>query len=168
MWDAWVGPDGGAVKLSVQAMKAEARWLRRARPRPFGFAPGSAHPVPERIRKAQGAGTLSSGIATMLGLRTVVQTMSIRYGDAADPREPAAEIISEFHRDYHDRDLEEELLHAAGKWAAQRQAPEVAGGDGTVGDSRPKVTPASDDIVVSGRRRPVPIVQFGDFSAFQV
>lgn len=45
MFDAWIAPDGGAVTLSVLAMKMQARWLRRARPRPFGFAPGSTHPA---------------------------------------------------------------------------------------------------------------------------
>lgn len=168
MWDAWVSPGGGAVKLSAQAMKMEARWLRRARPRPFGFASGSAHPAPGRIGEAHGAGTLSSGVATMLGFRTAVQTMSIRYGDAADPRAPAAEIISDFHRDYHDRDLEDELLDAAGKWARPADAPDAVAGDGRVSDARPEVTPATIDVVVSGRRRRVSMLRLGEFSAFQV
>lgn len=165
MWDAWVAPGGGAVKLSAQAMKMEARWLRRARPRPFGFAPGGAHPGPGRIGEAYGAGTLSSGVATMLGFRTAVHTMSIYYGEATDPRAPAAKIISDFHRDYHDRDLEEELLHVAGKWAAPADA---AAGDGRADDARPKVTSDTIDVVVSGRRRPVPILRLGEFSAFQL
>lgn len=85
IWDAWNAPGGGAVKLSVAAQKMQARWLRRARPRPLGFAPGSAHPVPERIGEAHGSGILSSGVASLLGFRTAVWTMSIVYADASPP-----------------------------------------------------------------------------------
>src|SRR5580658_6025586 len=137
-WDAWNAPGGGAVKLSVQAMKVQARWLRRARPRPYGFAPGSAHPVPVQLDGAHGAATLSSGVATVLGLRTAVRTMSVRYGDANAPSAPAARIISDFHRDYHDRDLEETLREAAASWAGQQDAPDAAGAGGQLGGSRPE------------------------------
>lgn len=173
-WDAWVAPDGGAVKLSIQAMKVKARWLRRARPRPFGFAPASAHPAIERIGEAHGAGTLSSGVATVLGLRNPVQTMSILYGHGgdpsalADPFAPAAEIISDFHRDYQDRDLEEDLLAAVRKWASRGQTPDPATGAAQASGTRPEVTSATVDVVVSGRRRPVPLLRLGECSAFQV
>jgi hypothetical protein len=111
---------------------------------------------------------LSSGVATILGLRTAVQTMSILYGDAADPLAPAARIISDFHLEYQDRDLQEALLDAAGKWAGRAEAPEAAvGGDGRVGGSRAEVTSATIDVVVSGRRRPVSMLRRGEFSAFQ-
>jgi hypothetical protein len=147
MWDAWNAPDGGAVKLVVLATRMEARWLRRARPRPFGFAPGSAHPAPERIGAAHGAGRLSSGAASVLGFRTAVRTMSIRYGDAADREAPAAEVISDFHREYQDRELGEALLDESGRWAGHAEAPDTA--------SRTEVVSAAIDVVVSGRRRPV-------------
>lgn len=75
------------MKLTIQAMKMQARWLRRARPQPFGFAPGSAHPALAQLGEAHGAGTLSSGAASPLGLRTAVHTMSVSYGDTADPHE---------------------------------------------------------------------------------
>ncbi len=169
LWDAWNAPDGGAVKLSIQATKMEARWLRRAKPRPFGFAPGSAYPAAGRIGEAHGAGTLSSGVATLLGVRTPVHTMSISYGDAADPPSaPAARVISDFHRDYQGRDLEEALLEAAAEWTGQQDAPDAAGSDGQAGGPRPEVTPATIDVVVSGRRRPVPVLRLGKFSAFQI
>ena len=168
MFEAWIAPDGGAVKLSVQVMKMEARWLRRARPRPFGFAPGSAHPAPERIGEAHGAGTLSSGIATVLGFRTAVQTMSIRYGDPADPLAPAAQVISDFHWDYQDRDLQESLLHAVSNWAGRAASQDPAAGDMPVSGSRAEVTSAINDVVVSGRRRPVPVFRLADFSALQI
>jgi len=64
-------------------MKLEARWLRRAWPRPFGFAPDSPHPTPVRIEEAHGSGTLSSGLATVLGFRTAVWAMSVFCGDFA-------------------------------------------------------------------------------------
>ena len=156
--DAWSAPEGGAVKLSILATQRQARWLRRARPRPFGFAPGSEHPALERIGDAHGAGTLSSGIAGLLGLRTPVHTMSISYGDPTQSSAPGSEIISDFHRDYQDRDLEEALLEAAATWA----------GDRWIGGSRPEVTSATIDVVVSARRRSVSMLQLGDFSAFQV
>lgn len=168
MWDAWNAPNGGAVKLVVWATKMKARWLRRARPRPFGFAPGSAHPEPGRIRQAHGAGTLSSGVATALGFRTAVWTMSIRYGDAADPAAPAAEITSDFHPEYQDRDLEEALRHAAAAWAERAGAPGAVARDGQAGDTRTEVTSATIDVVVSGRRRPASVLRLGEFSAFQV
>jgi len=156
------------VKLSIQAMKMQARWLRRARPQPFGFAPGSAYPAPERIGEAHGAGTLSSGVASMLGFRTAVQTMSIRYGDAADPSAPAAEIISDFHHDYQDRDLEEALLDATAEWGGRADAPGPQAAGMQVGGSRPEVTPTVIDVVVSGRRRQVPALRLGQFSALQI
>lgn len=168
MWHAWIAPDGGGVKLSVLAMKREARWLRRAQPRPFGFAPSSAHPAPERIRDAHGAGTVSSSVASLLGLRTAVWTMSIRYGDVAAPLAPAAEIISDFHREYQDRDLEEALLEAAGKWPRRAQAADAVAGDGRAGGSRADVTSATIDVVLSGRRRPASMLRLAEFSAFQV
>ncbi|HWF82262.1 MAG TPA: hypothetical protein VN695_16910 [Streptosporangiaceae bacterium] len=167
-FDAWIAPDGGAVTLSVQAMKMEARWLRRARPRPFGFAAGSAHPAPERIGEACGAGTPSSGIATVLGFRTAVQTMSILYGDPADPLAPAAEVISDFHRDYQDRDLEESLRDAASNWAGRAAAPDPVAEDRRVSGSRAEVTSAINDVVVSGRRRPVSVLRLADFSGLQI
>lgn len=168
VFDAWIAPDGGAVKLSVQAMKMQARWLRRARPRPFGFAPGSAHPALERIGEAHGAGTLSSGAATALGFRTAVYTMSIIYGDPADPLAPAAEVISDFHRDYQDRDLEESLLDAATDWARRAAAPDPASEDRPASGSRAEITSAINDLVVSGRRRPVSVRRLADLSAFQI
>jgi hypothetical protein len=168
VFDAWIAPDGGAVKLSVRAMKMQARWLRRARPRPFGFAPGSAHPAPERIEEAHGAGTLSSGVATVLGFCTPVQTMSIRYGDPADPLAPVTEVISDFHRDYQDRDLEGSLLDAARKWAGRAAAPDPVAEDRPVGGPRAEIISAISDVVVSGRRRPVSVLRLADCSAFQV
>jgi hypothetical protein len=169
LWDAWNAPGGGAVKLSIQAMKMEARWLRRARPRPFGFAPGSAHPAPERIRDAHGAGTLSSGVATVLGLRTPVHTMSISYRDAAHPPSaPAARIISDFHRDYQDRDLEEALVDAAAEWARQADAPDEVDADRQLRQPLPQVTSATIDAVVLGRQRPVSMLRLGAVSAFQI
>lgn len=160
MWDAWNAPDGGAVKLTVLATRMEARWLRHARPRPFGFAPGSAHPAPERIAEAHGAGRLSSAAASLLGFRTAVRTMSIRYGDAADPLAPAAEVISDFHREYQDRDVRAALLDASAAWAGPAEAPDAA--------SPAEVTSAAIDVVVSGRRRPVSLLRLGKSSAFQV
>jgi hypothetical protein len=171
MMDAWLAPGGGAVKLSALAMKMEARWLRRARPRPFGFAPGTAYPVPVRIRHTYGAGTLSSGVATMLGLRTAVRTMSICYGDRADPMASTAEIISGLHKDYQERDLEEEFRERLGDWAecaGQPAAPDAVAEDDQVGDSRPAVTSATIDVVVAGRRRPVSLFRLGEFSGFQL
>jgi hypothetical protein len=167
-FDAWNAPGGGAVKLSVLAMKMQARWLRRARPRPFGFAPGGAHPMPAGIEDAYGAGTLSRGLATVLGLRTAVHTMSVRYGDADSASAPAARIISDFHRDYRDRDLEEMLRQAAAGWAGQQDARDARDADGQVSGSRPKITPAAIDVVVSGRRRPVSLLRLGEFSAFRI
>lgn len=168
MFDAWIAPTGGAVRLSVQAMKMEARWLRRARPRPFGFAPGSAYPAPERIGEAHGAGTLSSGVATVLGFSTAVQTMSIRYGHPADPLAPAAEVISDFHRDYQDRDLEESLLDAASNWARRAASPDPDTDDRPVTGSRAEAASAINDVLVSGRRRPVPVLRLANFSALQI
>jgi hypothetical protein len=166
--DAWLAPGGGAVKLSAKAMKMEARWLRRARPRPFGFAPASAHPGPERIEQACGAGTLSSGVATMLGLRTAVHSMSVCYGDRADPLASAAKIVSDFHQDYQHRDLEEELRHAAGQWGRSAEAPDVVPEDGKFGDSRHNVTSVTTDVVVTGRHRAVSTLRLQEFSAFQL
>jgi hypothetical protein len=157
------------VRLSIWATQRQAQWLRRARPRPFGFAPGSAHPAPERIGEAHGAGTLSSGVASMLGLRSPVHTMSISYGGAADPpTAPAAEIISDFHRDYQDRDLAEALLEAAAEWAGRADLPDAVDADAQASGSRPEVTSATLDVVVSGRRRLVPMLGLGEFSAFQI
>jgi hypothetical protein len=167
-WDAWNAPDGGAVKLAVLATRMEARWLRRPRPRPFGFPPGSSHPVPERIGEAHGAGRLSTGAASVLGFRTAVRTMSIRYGDAADPLAPAAEVISDFHREYQDRDLREALLDTSGTWAGPAEAPDAADADGQVRDSRAEVTPAAIDVTMSGRQRPASVLQLGRFTAFQL
>jgi hypothetical protein len=172
MWDAWVAADGGAVKFSVQVMKTKASWLRRSRPRPFGFALGSAPPA--RIGEAHGAGTLSSGFATVLGLRNPVQTMSILYGHAADhsgpadPFTPTAEIISDFHQNYQDHDLEDDLLAAARKWTSRVPAPDPATGAARATGARPEVTSATVDVVVSGRRRPVSMLRLGVCSAFQV
>jgi hypothetical protein len=165
--DAWLAPGGGAQKLCAEAMKMEVRWLRRARPRPFGFAPGSAHPVPERIEHAYGAGTLSRGIATILGLRTAVHTMSICYGDRADPLAAAAEIVSDFHHDYQDRRLDEELRDAAGRWGRHAEPSDVVPEDGQVGHTPPKVTPVTTDVAIAGRLRPLAMLPLGDFSAFQ-
>lgn len=168
-WDMWNAPDGGAVTLSIQAAKIQARWLRRAWPRPFGFAPGSAHPAPMRIGEAHGAGTLSSGVAAMLGLRAQVHTMSIDYGEAVDPASaPAAKIISDFHRDYQDRDLEEALLKAAGLWAGRQDAPDVLAADGPASGFRAGIMSAAIDVVVLGRRRPVSLLRLEEFSAFQI
>lgn len=168
MKEAWLAPGGGAVKLSAEAMKMQARWLRRARPRPFGFAPASAHPVPEWIDEAYGAGTLSSGVATILGLRTAVHTMSVCYGDSADPLAPAAAIVSDFHQDYQDRDLAQELQDAAGRWGRGAEAPDVAADNGEADVLRPDVTSITIDVVVSGRSRPVSMLRLRDFSAFQL
>ncbi|HTA14941.1 MAG TPA: hypothetical protein VK781_08805 [Solirubrobacteraceae bacterium] len=168
--DAWVAPDGGAVKLSEQALKMQAGWLRRAKPQPFGFAPSSARPEPERIGNAHGAGTLSSGIATMLGARTPVHTMSMRYGDAADAQAPAAEIISDFHREMQDRDLEETLRDAPEEWTGPTEDDldlDALTRSWQDSDSQPDIASATIDVVVLGRRRPVPMLLLGDFSAFQ-
>lgn len=161
MLDAWNAPDGGAVKLAVLATRMEARWLRRARPQSFGFAPESEHPAPVRIGEAHGSGRLSSAAASALGFRTAVRTMSIRYGDAADPLAPAAEVISDFHREYHDRDLREALLDASRTWAGRAGAPGalLAGGQAT--DPQAEVTPEEADVVVTGRRRHVPVLRLG-------
>jgi len=132
------------------------------------FAPQSAHPAPGRIAEAHGAGTLSSGAASVLGFRTAVRTMSIRYGDAADPLAPAAEVISDFHREYHDRDLREALLDASGTWAGHAKAPDSASASGQAADSRAGVTSEGTDVVVAGRQRPVSVLRLGKFSAFQV
>jgi hypothetical protein len=156
--DAWTAPDGGGVKLSIYLTSRHARWLRRAWPRPFGFAPGSAHPAPEHIDEAHGSGTLSNGIASLLGLRTPVHTMSIGYGNPTDPSTPAAKIVSDFRGVYQDRDLEKSLLEAAATWAGDRRAS----------GSRPDITSAIIDVVISDRRRPVSIVRLGQLSAFQV
>lgn len=165
--DAWLAPGGGAVQLSAAAMKMEARWLRRARPRPFGFAPASAHPVPERIEEAYGASTLLSGVATILGLRTAVHTMSVCYGDRADPLASAAKIFSDFHQDYQHRDLEEELRHAVGQWGRRAEAPDVVPEDGTAGDSPNDVTSVTIDVVVAGGHRAVSTLRLQELSAFQ-
>jgi hypothetical protein len=162
--DAWLAPGGGAVKLSAAAMKMQARWLRRARPRPFGFAPGSMHPVPARIDDAWGASTLSSGVATILGLRTAVYTMSISYGDRDDPRAPAALIISDFHRDYQDRDLEDELRHSASRWGSPARAPDPGPEDS---GTRPDIISVSIDVTVTSSRRPLSLLRLREFSAFQ-
>jgi hypothetical protein len=164
-WDAWIAPDGGAVKLSAWAMKMEARWLRRANPRPFGFAPGSAHPVPMRLGHAHGAGTLSSGAASLLGLRAPVHTMSVTYGDVAAALAPAAEIVTDFHRDYQDRDLAAALLRTAARWTGRPDAPEAVDADGAA--SSPGLMRETVDVVISGRRRPVSVLRLGEFSAFQ-
>jgi hypothetical protein len=156
------------VKLTIKVMKMQARWLRRARPRPFGFAHGSAHPAPAQLGEAHGAGTLSSGAASLLGLRTAVHTMSVSYGDPADPHAPAAVIISDFHRDYQDRDPKDALLETAAEWNARAEAPDAAGADEQASGSRPEVTTAEIDVVVSGRRRPISLLRLGEFSAFQV
>lgn len=146
-------------------MKTEARWLRRARPRPFGFAPGGAHPLPERIGEAHGPGTTLSGIATVLGLRTPVRTMTVIYGDTVEPPAPAARIISDFHRDYQDRDLEQALLDAALEWRGQ---VETAGGGARATSDQAELRSETVDIFVSGTRRPVSMLVLTEFSAFQV
>lgn len=149
-------------------MKMEARWLRRARQRPFGFAPASVHPVPERVERAYGASTLLSGVATILGLRTAVYTMSVCYGDRADSLASAAKIVSDFHRDYQHRDLEEELRYAAGQWGRQAEAPDVVPEDGKAGDSQNDVTSVTIDVVVAGRHRAASTLRLREFSAFQL
>lgn len=166
--DAWLAPGGGAVKLSAWAMKRQAQWLRRARQRPFGFAPGSAHPVPGRIEDAYGAGTLWSGAKAILGLRTAVHTMAVCYGDRADPGAPAATIVSDFRKDYRDRGLEEELREAASRWGLRAQAPDAGPEDGEAGHWRPDVAPVTIDVIVAGRRRPVSMFRLREFSAFQL
>jgi hypothetical protein len=166
MWDAWTAPDGGAVKLTIQAMKMQARWLRRARPRPFGFAPGSACPTPVHLVEAHGAGTLSSGAASLLGLGAAVHTMSVSYGHTADPRAPAAVIISDLHRDYQDRDLQDALMETVAQWPVPAEAADAAGGEPAAG-SRPEITTARIEVVVSGGRRAVFLLRLGDLSAFQ-
>jgi hypothetical protein len=165
--DAWLAPGGGAVKLSAGAMKMEARWLRRARQRPFGFAPAESHPVPVRIENACGAGTLSSGVASVLGLRTAVHTMSVRYGDRADPLAPAARVVSDFHRDYQDRDLEESLRNAAGRWGRRPEAPDAVPEEGKPGYQEPEVTSVTINVGVAGRSRSVSMLRLREFSAFQ-
>ncbi len=172
MWEAWVAPDGGAVSLSVQVMKVEARWLRRARPRPFGFAADSPHPTPARIGEAHGSGTVSSGLATVLGLRTAVWTMSIFYGDVTDHSVPAVRIISDFHRPMQDRDLEVALVEAAGEWPGPRAWPDATAGPGRAGGTRAggtraEVTSETAEVVVSGTAGPVHILRLGEMSAFQ-
>jgi hypothetical protein len=166
MWEAMVAPNGRAVGLSVKMMKVKARCLRRARPRPFGFAPGSAHPVPPRIGEAHGSGTVSSGVATALGLRTAVWTMTIIYGDAANPSAPAARIVSDFHREYQDRDLEDTLLDRPTRWPGRTEA--AAPARGQVSGARPEFTSETLDVAVSGRRHSVPMLVLGEFSAFQI
>lgn len=166
--EAWFAPDGAAVSWSAQVMKLEARWLRRARPRPFGFAPDSAHPTPERIGNTHGAGTVSSGPVTMLGLGGAVWTMSILYGDAADPSAPLAEITSLFHRKLQGRDLEDALIDGASEWRRWAAALDAVAGAVQAGGTRAEVTSGTVEVVVSGTRRVVPILRLGEMSAFEV
>jgi hypothetical protein len=166
--EAWLAPDGAAVSLSAQAMKLEARWLRRAQPRPFGFAPDSPHPAPERIGKAHGAGTVSSGLATVLGFRAPVWAMSILYGDAADPSAPLAEITSLFHRELQDRDLKDELIDGASEWRRWAAEPDAVAGAARAVGTQAEVTSGTIEVVISGARRAVPMLRQGEMSAFEV
>ena len=93
--------------------------------------------------------------------------MSIGYGDSADLAAPTAEIISDFHQEYQDRDLEEALWRAAGKWAGRAETLGAAA-DGKAGDASAEVTSGMAHVVVSGRQRPAPVLRLGEFSAFQV
>jgi hypothetical protein len=168
MWEAMIAPDGHAVSLSVQVMKLEARRLRRARPQPFGFAPDSSHPMPERIGEAHGSGFLSGGLATVLGRQAAVRTMSIFYGDAADHSAPVARIISDFHRAQQDRDLEEALREAAAEWRTPAPAPDEGARAGRVDGASATVTSEAMDVAVAGTRGPVPMLRLGELSAFQI
>jgi hypothetical protein len=78
------------------------------------------------------------------------------------------EMESDFHREYHDRDLREAFLDVSGAWAGRAGAPEAVAAKGQVEDSWAEVGVATIDVVVSGRRRPVPVLRIGRFSAFQV
>jgi hypothetical protein len=171
-------PSDRAVDWSIRAGQMEARWLRRARPRPFGFAPGSAHPVPERIGEADGTDTLSFWVAKMLGFRVAVGRMSIIYGDAGDPAAPVAEITSAFHREWqHIWDVETELRDAVLKWAELAEAPEAFDPYGpharglraaARANRSVKVTKASIDVVASGGRHRAELLGLGECSAFRV
>ncbi len=174
-------PSDRTVDWSIRAKQREARWLRRARPRPFGFAPGTAHPMPERIGEARGETTMLRLFASTLGLPTrpsPVLRMSIIYRDTADPAAPAAEVTSAFYRDYqHIWDLETELRDAVLKWAEQAEAPEAFDPSGPFArtlraaardDRTVPVTKARVDVVVSGCRQSVSMLGLGDCGAFQI
>jgi len=163
-FDGLVAPDGLAVRLSIQAAKAEARWLRRVRPRPFGFAAGSSHPEPATIGQAHGPATPVSGLATLLGSRTPVWTMKICYG-GADPPRPRAWVITDFHRDMQDRDVRHSLLTAAADWSGARVAGWWA--DETDIDDSNFAT-GTADIRVDGHEVTVTVVEQSPARAFQL
>jgi hypothetical protein len=172
MWDT-ISPDSPVVELNVQAMRLQARKLRLARVRPFGFAPGSAHPTPPGIVDVNGPGTLSSGLANVLGFRAAVWSMSISYGDVADRAAPAAMVYSDFHHQSHEaRNLEETMLGVASRWRDQATAPGgvaaaagIGEGQGSAGPTG--LTSARCEVSISGVRRQVPLLRLAEFSAWQ-
>src|SRR5258707_2350700 len=110
-----IGAPALAVRVALIANGQYVRFIRKAGPRSFGFDPSSDHPNPAIISEAAGEGSVRSGIAGLLGIRTSIWTMTLQYGDALNPSTTFIQVISDFHRDIQEaRPVEEELARLAG------------------------------------------------------
>ena len=153
-----------AARLALMAMRAQVRQIRKAAPRPFGFAPTDTRPVLGTIGDVWGSGTIRGALAGRLGLRPAIWTMIMKYGPEAGLAADCVEIISDLHEDPRDTRAVEDALASA---VDLDVGGDRSGGRMPIELDLGEVSTGTIEITVQGNRRAVPILHLRDYCGFQ-